>query len=619
MEFMQICLLPKGVGILIRKDNQKKITLWTMLVRIFPQVVSVSPGIFFFNSIIFAFDGASSSISVIFMQRLFDRVTDLATGIGVLDDAIIALVLFFLIKLLRQVISGVDNFIGETYDPKVYGRICLIVNEKMAKLDPLCFENTMILDDINKSYTGIRYAINFINTIMDVISFYIPYFIFMGMYLFKLKPVLILTLLMVFIPTLFSQFIRVKVFAKLEDISAPLRRKAQYYEECLVSKNYLKETRLLGACPYFLQLFKETLTQMNQMKLKADVKTNLIELSVKIVSLAGYFGILWILFDALMKQEITVGAFAAVFASIDSLFSVMEEVICGRLGYYAKNFGKVQNYLRFLDLPERGKDVETYENTIHGDIVLEDVSFSYPLSEHNAIENINLTIHSGETVALVGENGSGKSTLIRLLTGLYLPQSGNVSHNNKYTNELAPTELFAGTSGIFQKYQRYKLSLSNNINISDLYSESKTLEDVKDALTQVRVKVSLDTFPNKLDTVLSREFDGVDLSGGLWQKIAIARGFYRDHELIILDEPTAAIDPIEETKIYEQFAEISRGKTAVIVTHRLGSVKFANRIIVMEGGRIVGEGNHAQLLKDCSLYKNMWNSQAQHYVSSDDL
>lgn len=327
----------------------------------------------------------------------------------------------------------------------------------------------------------------------------------------------------------------------------------------------------------------------------------------------------------------------------------------------------MENYLRFLDLPERFSDknnndiknVCNYVNTnknnyreeknfIHennftinsnkrnvnnyydkGNIVLENVTFSYPLSSKNAIEGINLEIKKGETIAIVGENGSGKSTLVRLITGLYLPTNGAIFHNNISTKDIPNTELFCGISGIFQRYQRYQLTLKDNITISDMTKDIKcepidsneilyeniSIENVKKAAIQGGIELNKEVFLNGYDTMLSREFDGVDLSGGQWQKVAIARRFYRYNNLIILDEPTAAIDPVEETKIYERFSKIVKGKTAIVVTHRLGSVKFADRIVVMDKGAIQGVGTHEDLLRTCPLYAKMWEAQAKYYVA----
>lgn len=599
-----------------KKCKSKQMSVLKILIRIFPQVISVSPLLFIFNSILFAIEGALFTVSVWIMQMLFDKVANLATNKGMLKDTILALLLFFGVKVLEQIINGVDNFIGEAYDEKAYGKLSRKINIKISKLEPICFEDTEILDDINKSYSGIRHSVYFVNTIMDIITHYIPYFIFISIYMYTLKPVLATSILLIFLPVLFAQLMRVRFFAKLEDASAPYRRKNEYYEKCLTSRLYLKETRNLGASSYFMKLFEKTLVYMNLLKWKADVKVNTVELLAKILCLIGYIGILWMLFDGLIKKQISVGAFAAVFASIKNMFDMMEEVICGRLADCSESFGKIQNYLRFLDLAERSGGKISDESIVHGDIVLEDVSFAYPSSEKNAVQDVNLTIRKGETIAVVGENGSGKSTLVRLLTGIYLPREGRVLHNNIPTDRINSQNLFSGISGVFQKFQKYQLSLSDNIQISEMEDTQSDTANIEKAIAQSGIGLDDNTFPDGYKTMLSKEFGGVDLSGGQWQKIAIARGLYRKHEIIILDEPTAAIDPIEETKIYERFAEIAKDKTAVIVTHRLGSVKFANRIVVMKDGKIVGTGTHDELIESCPLYSYMWKSQAQYYVTS---
>lgn len=655
----------KGVGMMKRQSNN--ITVWTMIRRVLPQVASACPPIFIAIAVLFALDGFCIAAGTFFTQFLFDKVANLAMSKATLMEAILALLMLFGMELFKQLVNGLGGFFGETNFLRVKRSLTNRVNLKMAKLDPICFENPETLDHINKCYEGIRFSIHFIDSITDTVTFYIPYFIFMGAYLFSLKPVLALSLLLIFLPTIFTQIINSKIFAKLEDASAPLRRKNEYYKKCLTGREYVKETRVLGACPYFIKLFKESLVQMNKLKWQADVKSSLLELSTKLVSLAGYLGILFMLFNSLMNKEISVGAFAAVFASIGKMFELMEEIICGRLARCSKNFGKVENYLRFLDLPERfndennngtknvcksvntnknnyseekdficrnnftinsnKKNVNTFSN--EGDIVLENVTFSYPLSNKNAVDNVTLEIKKGETIAIVGENGSGKSTLVRLITGLYLPTKGSILHNNISTKDIPSTELFYGISGVFQKYQRYQLTLKDNITISDISKdiqcepidsneiiyENTSIEAVRKAAIQGGVELNRDVFPNGYDTMLSREFDGVDLSGGQWQKVAIARGFYRDNNLIILDEPTAAIDPVEETKIYERFSKIAKGKTAIVVTHRLGSVKFADRIVVMDKGKVQGVGTHEQLLGTCPLYAKMWESQAKYYVT----
>lgn len=355
----------------------------------------------------------------------------------------------------------------------------------------------------------------------------------------------------------------------------------------------------------------DALKLLNKLSFRANVKTNLAELAMRLLTVAGYIGILYMLFDALMKGEITVGAFAAVFNSIGMLYGIMEEVICRHIGNIAQNLGTIQNYLNFLSLPEpEGTIAELPEAC---DISLKDVTFAYPKAEKNAINKLNLTIKNGETVAIVGENGSGKSTLIRLITGLYKPTEGEVFYGDVSSKELKLSALAENTSAVFQKFGHYQMTLSDNISISD--SKREPAEAELDGVSSMAgLSKEDECFTDGYNTMLSREFDGVDISGGQWQRVAIARAYYRKHKLIIMDEPTAAIDPLEETRVYNRFAELAGDKTAIIVTHRLGSVKLADRIVVMKDGEIAEIGTHSELMENKGEYARMYTAQSKWYT-----
>lgn len=205
----------------------------------------------------------------------------------------------------------------------------------------------------------------------------------------------------------------------------------------------------------------------------------------------------------------------------------------------------------------------------------------------------------------MGENGAGKSTLAKLLLGIYHPTSGNVTIGGLETRTVNPNTYQKHMSAVFQNFGRYQMTLSENVKISDFAGTGKPeklLEDTGLAPEMVQ---------NPDNVMLSREFGGVELSGGLWQQVAIARGRYREHEIIVLDEPTAALDPLTESTVYHKFLEMVKGKTAFIISHRLGSARLADRILVMQGGRLVEEGSHEELLGKNGLYREMWEAQAQ--------
>jgi ATP-binding cassette subfamily B protein len=402
-----------------------------------------------------------------------------------------------------------------------------------------------------------------------------------------------------------AQVVRAKVFAKLEEQSAPLRRQYDYYKKTLCDREYFKETRILGAYNFFQKLFSDTMTLLTRKTWQAERKTALLQLALNTTTFAGMAIAAYMLFTATMEGEITIGAFAAVFATLSMLFYIMQEIIVMHIGNMNRDIGKVTNFVRILDLPERKGVSDFGTPDFAKGIVAEDISFTYPDRDEPAVKNVSLSIAAGETIAIVGENGAGKSTLVRLLTGVYSPSEGAVTVGGLDTAGASPSSVFKGISGVFQKYQRYKMTLNENVAISDIDIEVSAAE-VETALSEAYVELD----GVEADTMLSPEFDGIDLSGGQWQRLAIARGLYRKNDFIVLDEPTAAIDPIEETRVYTQFQKLAEGKCAVIVTHRLGSAKLAHRIIVMDAGEIVDSGTHEELLARDGKYAEMWSAQA---------
>lgn len=585
----------------------KKMQLFRMLVKLVPYIFRGAPLMFIYlrtTTVIYAL--------VWFMiiptnQIMFDTVARGAVGKAGYRDIIISVLTVFIILIAQHFLNGLNAYNHMMYYYKLRGYLNYNINEKAKLIDPIEFEDPSRLDDINKAVKGIENASLLVDTTCNILVFYLPQVFFFGIYYYTLKPILLLSILLIFIPVMITQFIRTAVYVRLEDEAAPIRREVEHYENCICGRDYFKETRILGAFGFFKELYGSALMLLNYKQWQADRKTGFLELGMKMITLCGYGGVLYILFDALLKNDITIGAFTAVFISLDSFVGIMKELLYGSVSQLAQNAGTVNNFINFMNMPERnGKDVKLDFNS---GIEVINTSFKYPGAEKPALDNVSLKIASGETMAIVGENGAGKTTLVRLITGLYLPAEGTVEIDGMNTKEVAVSSIYKGISAVFQKYQKYKMTLNDNVNISDAESNS----EIGTAIQKAGLNVGKDNFPEGAETMLSREFNGIDLSGGQWQRVAIARGFYRVHDLIILDEPTAAIDPIKETRIYEKFAEISKGKTSIIVTHRLGSAKIADRIIVMDEGRIIESGTHEELLNSKGKYSLMYAAQAKWY------
>ena len=592
------------------------------------------------------------------LQYFLDNVSGAIKGTKSIKIVIISLLVLGLGKLLQQLLNAVINSTPDIFFQKVNSVLTGELHKKISRLKPIAFEETAKLDHINKASQGLANAIGFVSSFGYIFTFYGFYIIAMFFYLLSLNRLLALAILLIFIPAGVSQIIRIKVYNKAEDKSAPIRREYDYYEECMVSRDYFKETRLLGAFGYFRRLYLEALDALQVIKFKAAFKTGMTDLGLSVITIAGYGSVMLLLFKCLLTGDISVGAFAAVFASVDDLYGIIDNMIRYAIGDMATQYGSINNYLNFLEMEE--DTGEAYEPDDEIEIDIDNVSFAYPsdAGEVNAVaerqfkydhygnlidsdllkdveeektdkekkyalRNCSLHIKKGETIAIVGENGSGKSTIIRLITGLYEPDSGTVSYNGEDISKYKKSDIYKNTSAVFQKYQRYQMTLKENICISSVDREADSKEQ-KPELTgeldaiaeQAGITMDEKTYPEGYETMLSREFEGVDLSGGQWQRIAIGRGFYRNHGLIVLDEPTSAIDPYEETRIYNQFAEISRDKTAVIVTHRLGSVRLADRIVVMKGGEIVQAGTHEELMGEADgEYARLYRSQEQWYMA----
>lgn len=588
-----------------KKFIRTKRTLTTIL----PMIVKSSPVFFSLFFVAALLHGISWGGVTMATQGLFDAVAKVVNHVGTMKSIYASLAVLGLLVIGQQIINGLHNFLYIPFQQKSVGYIMQKVHLKIARINPVEYENTVVLDSINKANEGINNAFGMVFTFVMMFTFFLPYILFMGIWLYTLKPILAIALVLSSLPLFMTKLLQTRVFTKLEDESAPIRREYDYYEKCLCSREYLKETRTLGAYQYFNELYHDALILLNQKKWKAEKKACIMDLCAKIFSLVGYLCVLILFVDALLNGDITTGTFAAIFASI----AKMQEIISGFIdisGELSKNIGSVDNLLDFLNMPEM--NAEDMDVDRKKEIMLKNVSFRYSGTSRDSLSNINLSIQSGETIAVVGENGAGKSTLVRLLMGIYLPTEGSVTIGGKETKDINRKALFREISGVFQKYQRYQMTLRDNINISDA-EKAATDKETLEAIKKAGLDMNVPALQQGMDTMLSREFEGVELSGGQWQRIAIARGLHRKHSIIILDEPTASIDPVEESNIYKKFSELSKGITSILVTHRLGSARIADRIVVMDQGKVVEMGDHDTLMKNRQKYYQMFELQAKWY------
>ena len=585
----------------------KKISYITVVRKIFVTALLAAPawimldcGAMLLSSVCYAF-------STVVKQWLFDTITDVVAGKTTYHALLFVAVCVVLFQIGNELLNAVCNFTWSPAMKSIVGKLKQKIHKKIARLSGNQFEDVKILECIEKANMGADKCYLLYNSVATILLFYLPYFVVLGIYLWRLKPILILALLFVFLPLIINLFLRQRIFEKQMDETVPMQREKDYYETELFSRETCKENRLYGSYRFFQKKYTSVNNLYCEKKWKAAKTAGAKDLGMRSLTLAGYLGVILLLLYSMMEGSVSVGAFAAVFSSITTLITFMNDAIGNHLGSLFEHIPLLKKYLEFFELPE--EPLERGEIGWKGKVEIKHISFSYPGTEKKVLEDISFEIKEGETIALVGENGAGKSTLVRILSGVLVPDEGEVLVDGTNLFSVCQEDRFRYISAVFQQFIRYQMTLRENVEISAPDSDfEKMKESVK------KSELSLDErFENGYDTMLSREFDGIDLSGGQWQRVALARGLYKDSRMILLDEPTSVIDPIEEGILYRKFQKMIRGKMGIIVTHRLGSARIADRIIVLKEGKIVEQGTHEELLHRQGCYEKMYREQEKWY------
>lgn len=384
------------------------------------------------------------------------------------------------------------------------------------------------------------------------------------------------------------------------------RRIANYIASRFSDRQSAKEIRLFGLADELIKRWEHHFTATRkEMRGKVTLAFLHLQLGNTWEDALRYTAMIWIVTGGVLDltaADITMvmGAFMSI--GILQLQAAILEV--GRYGGFAADVRS------FLSLPAPFAIAPISTSPPHtGPIVLEHVSFAYPGTQVNVIDNISLTIPAGQTVAIVGENGAGKTTLLKLILGLYLPDSGRILLGDRDMSDIPVPERQSLMAAVFQTFSRYPESIQENITIP----RDSNRKELGRVIEEAGLAEMIADAPAGLGTVLSPDLGGIDLSGGQWQRLAIARAGYRNATILALDEPTAALDPLAEVDIFKRFAHLSNNRTTMLISHRLGMARLADRIIVIEHGKITEDGSHTQLLNNSRHYAELWEMQSRWY------
>lgn len=584
--------------------KKRKMSSFRALAGVIPLAGKQAPFEVVFLGILTVALSVKSGLIVYVNQFFYDGVIGAVTGRNEVSLAVMGAAAVVGLILIEKILGEANNCVWEDVRNKLQYGLLAAFDKKAARIPAQKFEDPEFLDEIEKASDGVYGALGMFIVAFDTLIYEVGYFIIMGFYLWHIRPVLLLALVLVFVPEAIVTAFQSEMYAEQADELAPLRRRADSYYDAAVNP---RETRLFGIFGYFHKLVSDRQRDIFKRRLETEKRKCRMNLAMNLCKALGWCGIAVLMMAELSRGNITIGAFAAVYASMKKMFEECEILLFRIRVDIAENLGMIEDYLNFVNTPAAGGDAS--EPDFGKGIQVGEVCFRYPGTEQNAVDGVTFTVAPGETVAIVGENGSGKTTLAKLLCGLYLPDTGNVLIGGVNSAKAHGKTLFSRSTAVFQNYVRYgALSLQDNVRLGDTDRE----EEAEKYLEAVGADFVTD-LENACDTILSREFDGTELSGGQWQRVAMARGLYRSHELIILDEPTAAIDPLEETRIYKMFAEYTKGKIGILITHRLGSARIADRILVMDKGKITESGSHEELLHAGGHYADMWKAAAEGY------
>jgi len=330
---------------------------------------------------------------------------------------------------------------------------------------------------------------------------------------------------------------------------------------------------------------------------------------------AGYYGAYLFIISKTIQGSITIGSLTFLAGSFRQLRSLLDGVL-SRFTSVSQGAIYLKDFFDFFEIQPGIKPSATglpFPKQIREGFMFEDVGFRYAHSERWANRHLNFTLRAGEKLALVGENGAGKTTLVKLLARLYDPTEGRILLDGHDLRDYSLWDLRKNVGVIFQDYIPYQMTVAQNVAVGNI-DEKENRDQIIDASKKSLADLLVQRLPGKYDQALGKRFNqGVELSGGEWQKIALARAYMKEAQLLILDEPTSALDARAEYEVFQRFAELTQGKTAVLISHRFSTVRMADRILVLDKGEVLEMGSHDELLRNNGRYAELFQLQARGY------
>ncbi|WP_374623477.1 ABC transporter ATP-binding protein [Devosia sp.] len=594
--------------------------------RLFAQMWRTSPWLMALSIALRLLVAVQPPLLLLFTKLIIDEVvhqTGLASPGPALSDWLASGRLTFLMLLLagefvlvffrdvcNRAISVVDTILGESHS----NAVSLELMQHAARLDLKHFEQSEYQDSLERARRQAASRSTVISQLFGQAQAVITA-LALAAGLFLYAPLLIALLAIALVPAVWGEFKFNRLAYWISHHRSPERRQLEYLRQVGASAESAKEIKLFGLGGFLSDRFRvlsdQILVENRDLSIRRALQTGGLATLSTVTYYAAYAYIVW----RTLNGDFTIGDLVFLATSFNQLNGYLQQILIGFTQIAGQSL-YLDDLFSFFEIRPAITDPATprpFPVPLRTGIVFDNVGFRYPGSERWAVRGLSFAVPAGETLALVGENGAGKTTIVKLITRLYDPDEGKITIDGIDIRDFALADLRTHIGAIFQDFLRYSFSAADNIGVGRIEAAADR-DRVVAAATQSLADPVIRGLPEGYEQMLGRTFaKGHDLSGGEWQKLAIARAYMRDAEIIILDEPTAALDARAEAEVFTRFKNLAEGTTAVLISHRFSTVRMADRIVVLADGAVAESGTHAELMATRGRYAELFELQAAGY------
>ena len=529
------------------------------------------------------------------------------------QTVIVCLVIYLALQLATYLIDQFDNYVQDRYSDELKFYIEEQMMDKTSRMDLSFFDSAKMGDKVRHARNNFLTMMNMSWLVFDIISAFINVVATL-IIVCTYKWWLGLVTLVLLIP--FMLYNKKRTERKLQMEKEQLRdnRKKDYYRDVFFNDNVQFEVKLNNIGSYFIGKYKETWRKLYKINKTEDIRHNIINTLIMIVNVSSEFLVLTVSVFDVVKKQIGIGDLQYNLSMVSRLRS-QSQLLMNKVNKFLSDNARLIELQEFMDIEPEVEKSGALKPSNNPKIEFCNVSFRYPNAEQYVLKECSFTIEPHEKIGLIGLNGAGKSTIIKLMFRFYDPEEGCIKLDGVDLKEYDIYAVRKVFGVLFQDYVTYCLPLREIIALSD-FDERFNDEKLKKACDISGASEVIKDWENGYDSVLGRYYadNGKDLSGGQWQLVGLARAYFKDSEYMILDEPSAALDPISEDRIFEQLYHLSEGKSSVTISHRLSNTTLADKILVIGDGHIIEQGSHFELLKQNGKYAELFNLQASKYI-----